>query len=40
MVWQVLSRAKKTGRQNHALTQWKMLYCKMVLNITTYHHVV
>jgi hypothetical protein len=39
----VLSRAKKTGRQNHALTQWKMLHCKTVLNINyikTYHHVV
>jgi hypothetical protein len=31
---------KKTVRQNHALTQWKMLYCKTVLNIITYHHVV
>jgi hypothetical protein len=24
---------KKTGRQNHALTQWKMLHCKTVVNI-------
>jgi hypothetical protein len=31
---------KKTGRQNHDLTQWKMLCCKTVLNIITYHHVV
>jgi hypothetical protein len=31
---------KKIGRQNHALTQWKMLYCKTVLNIIIYHHVV
>jgi hypothetical protein len=28
------------GRQNHALTQWKMLHCKTVVNIITYHHVV
>jgi hypothetical protein len=28
--------SKKTDHQNHALTQWKMLYCKTVLN----HHVV
>jgi hypothetical protein len=26
---------KKTGRQNHALTQWKMLHCKTVVNIRT-----
>jgi hypothetical protein len=32
--------SKKTGRQNHALTQWKILHCKMVVNIITYHHVV
>jgi hypothetical protein len=32
--------SKKTGRQNHALTQLKMLYCKTVINIITYHHVV
>jgi polyhydroxyalkanoate synthesis regulator protein len=31
---------KKTGRQNHALTRQKMLHCKMVVNIITYHHVV
>jgi hypothetical protein len=36
----VLLRAKKTGRQNHALTQWKMLHCNTVVNIITYHHVV
>jgi hypothetical protein len=32
--------SKKTGRQNHALTQQKMLHCKTVVNIITYHHVV
>jgi hypothetical protein len=31
---------KKTGRQNHALTHWKMLHCKTVVNIITYHYVV
>jgi hypothetical protein len=36
----VLSPAKETGCQKHALTQWKMLYCKTVLNIITYNHVV
>jgi hypothetical protein len=40
MYKKILSRAKKTGRQNHALTQQKMLHCKMVVNIITYHHVV
>jgi hypothetical protein len=35
----VLSRAKKTGRQNQALAQWKMLHCKTVVNIITYHVV-
>jgi hypothetical protein len=34
----VLSRAKKTGRQNHALIQQKALHCKTVVN--TYHHIV
>jgi hypothetical protein len=29
----LLSRAKKTGRQNHTLTQWKMLHSKTVVNI-------
>jgi hypothetical protein len=24
---------KKTGRQNHALTQQKMLHCKTVVNL-------
>jgi hypothetical protein len=36
----VLSRAKKIGRQNHVLTQGKMLHCKTIVNIITYHHVV
>jgi hypothetical protein len=31
---------KKTGRQNYALTQWKMLYCIPVVDIITYYHVV
>jgi hypothetical protein len=26
---------KKIGRQIHALTQWKMLHCKTVVNIIT-----
>jgi hypothetical protein len=30
---EILSRAKKTGRQNHALTQWKMLQCKTAVNV-------
>jgi hypothetical protein len=34
------AKKKKTGRQNHALTQWKMLHCKTVVNIITYHHIV
>jgi hypothetical protein len=36
----VLSRTKKTGHQNHALTQWKMLHCKTVVNIITYYYDV
>jgi hypothetical protein len=28
------------GRQGHSLTQLKMLHCKIVANIITYHHVV
>jgi hypothetical protein len=36
----VVSRAKKAGRQNHVLTQWKMLHCKTIVNIITYDHVV
>jgi hypothetical protein len=31
---------KKNGRQNQALTQWKMLHCKTEVNIITYHHAV
>ncbi|CAH1365392.1 unnamed protein product [Tenebrio molitor] len=31
---------KKTGRQNHTLMQRKMLHCRTVVNIITYHHVV
>jgi hypothetical protein len=41
MTLHVLSRVKKAGRQNHALTQWKMFQCKTVVNIiSTYLHVV
>jgi hypothetical protein len=36
----VLSRKKKIGRQNHVLMQGKMLHCKTIVNIITYHHVV
>jgi hypothetical protein len=28
------------ARQGHSLTQSKMLHCKTVVNIITYHHVV
>jgi hypothetical protein len=37
----LLSRGKKTGRQNHTLTQTKMLHCKTIVNIIsiTYHHI-
>jgi hypothetical protein len=36
----VQSRAINFGRQGHSLTQSKMLHCKTVVNIITYHHVV
>jgi hypothetical protein len=36
----VQSRAINFGRQGHSLTQSKMLHCKTVLNVITYHHVV
>jgi hypothetical protein len=36
----VLPRAKKTGRQNHVLTQQKMFHCKTVVTYQSYHHVV
>jgi hypothetical protein len=36
----VQSRAINFDRQCHSLTQWKMLHCKTVVNILTYHHVV
>jgi hypothetical protein len=36
----VQSRAINFGRQGHSLTQLKMLHCKTVANIITYHHVV
>jgi hypothetical protein len=36
----VQSRAINFGRQGHSLTQSKMLHCKTVLKIITYHHVV
>jgi hypothetical protein len=36
----VQSRAINFGRQGHSLTQSKMLRCKTVVNIITYHHVV
>jgi hypothetical protein len=36
----ILSRAKKTDRQNYAFMQRKMLLCKTIVNKTTYHHVV
>jgi hypothetical protein len=36
----VQSRAINFDRQGHSLTQSKMLHCKTVVNIITYHHVV
>jgi hypothetical protein len=36
----VQSRAIHFGRQGHSLTQSKMLHCKRVVIIITYHHVV
>jgi hypothetical protein len=36
----VQSQAINFGRQGHSLTQLKMLHCKTVANIITYHHVV
>jgi hypothetical protein len=36
----VQSRAINFGRQGHSLTQLKMLHCKTVVNVITYHHVV
>jgi hypothetical protein len=36
----VQSQAINFGRQGHSLTQSKMLHCKTVVNIITYHHVV
>jgi hypothetical protein len=36
----VQSRAINFDRQGHFLTQLKMLHCKTVVNIITYHHVV
>jgi hypothetical protein len=36
----VQSRAINFGRQGHSLTQSKMLHCKTVVNIITYHHAV
>jgi hypothetical protein len=36
----VQSRAINFGHQGHSLTQSKMLHCKTVVNIVTYHHVV
>jgi hypothetical protein len=36
----VQSRAINVGRQGHSLTQLKMLNCKTVVNVITYHHVV
>jgi hypothetical protein len=36
----VQSRAINFGRQGHSLTQSKMLHCKTVVNVITYHHVV
>jgi hypothetical protein len=35
-----ISASKKKTSQNHALMEWKMLHCKTVVNIITYHHVV
>jgi hypothetical protein len=36
----VQSRAINFDRQGHSLTQSKMLHCKTVVNIITYHHAV
>jgi hypothetical protein len=36
----IQSRAINFGRQGHSLTQLKMLNCKTVVNVITYHHVV
>jgi hypothetical protein len=36
----VQARAINFGRQGHSLTQSKMLHCKTVVNIITYHHIV
>jgi hypothetical protein len=36
----IQSRAINFDRQGHSLTQSKMLHCKTVVNIITYHYVV
>jgi hypothetical protein len=33
-------RALNFDRQGRSLTQSKMLHCKTVVNIMTYHHVI
>jgi hypothetical protein len=40
MYFGMYCREQKNWSPNHALMQWKMLHCKMVVNIITYHYDV